>query len=89
MVGIYALVHLPACGGGGTASSAPAVVVDDSITSSHCVLTVSYPAEAVVDFGEMRFDYTDVVGNFGESGHGARCRGLVEDATRFEAVNNC
>jgi hypothetical protein len=86
---VCGLFHLPGCGSGDAVSANPAIVVDDSITSGQCVVTVSYPAEAVVDLASVGFDYSDVVGNFGERGVHARCRSLVDGATRVTTVNTC
>jgi hypothetical protein len=78
------------CGNGGEGTSGAAnVVMDDTITSDRCVVTFGYAGERDVDIVDIRIHYTDVIGDFGPALYEARCRGLVDAATRVTTFNTC
>jgi hypothetical protein len=76
------------CGNGDTAGNASLVVMDSSITSNQCVLSVRIDQPASIDSAAIVLDYTGIDGSFGDRGN-ARCRNLADGATSTQALNRC
>jgi len=89
LVPLLAVLAFSACGEGGGGGQSLAVRMESNATSGQCVVTIGYAAQGVADIADMALDYSEVEGSFGANGRDARCRSLIDGATRVDTLNRC